>query len=189
VLDDYRLLVRPGFPEPNLAIYLLGTTRPELGGSQFAEVVLRTVSGRPPALDLDAEGRLHRLLQEGARRDVFASCHDLSDGGLAVGLAESAIAGRVGFTVALPEDGGLAPHVALFSESASRALVTARPGQEGEVERLAAAHRVPVARLGLTGGARLEFVGAFEVPLEDAILSFETAIPSLMRGAAVSRTD
>src|SRR5262249_53834112 len=86
-----RVVVRPGFTEPNLAIYLLGTTRPELGGSQFAEVILRKVSGRPPAIDLDAEGRLHALLREGAARDLFASCHDLSDGGLGVALAECAI--------------------------------------------------------------------------------------------------
>jgi phosphoribosylformylglycinamidine synthase subunit PurL len=189
VLDDYRLLVRTGFPDPNLSIYLLGATRPELGGSQFAEVVLGRVSGRPPALDLDAEERLHRMLREAAARDLFASCHDLSDGGLAVALAECAIAGRMGFTMALPEDGGMPTHVALFSESASRAVITARPGREAQVERLAASAQVPIARLGLTGGSRLEFVGAFEVPLEDAVLAYEGAIPRLMRGAAVSRTD
>src|SRR5262249_22921966 len=150
-----------------LTIYLLGETRPELGASEFAEVVLGRVTGRPPALDLEVEGRLHRLLQEAARQDLLASGHDLSDGGLGVALAESAILGGVGFTVALPSD-EVGPHVSLFSESASRAVVTARGGREADVENLAAVHQVPITRLGLTGGARLDFAGHFDVAISDA---------------------
>jgi len=180
VLDDYRLLVRTGFAAAGLSIYVLGSTFPELGGSEFADRVLGKVSGRPPALDLEAESRLHRLLHEAARRDVLASAHDLSDGGLAVALAECAISGGVGFTVGL--QGGLPVHVELFSESASRAVVTARPGQEGTLEDLASFHQVPLNRLGLTGGSRLRFEHAFEVGLSDAVVVFEGAIPTLMSG-------
>lgn len=181
LLEDYRLLSRMAFPSGNLAIYLLGETRPELGGSQYAEVVLGKVSGRPPALDLEAEVRLHRLLRECAAGDLVASAHDLSDGGLAVALAESAVAGGVGFTVSVP-DRGLPPHLALFSESASRAVVTARLGREADLEELAAAHRVPIVRLGITGGPRLRFEGLFEVDLSDAVVVYEGAIPALMSG-------
>jgi phosphoribosylformylglycinamidine synthase len=185
VLEDYRLLVRPGFPSAGLTIYLLGSTLPELGGSEFADVVLGKVSGSPPALDLEAEAGLHRLLCEFAGRDLLASCHDLSDGGLAVTLAESAMAGGVGFTVAAPVD-GLSPQVALFSESASRAVVTARDGRETEVEEAAAARGVPITRLGLTGGSRLEFTGLFDVALSDAVVVYEGAIPRLMSGARLA---
>jgi phosphoribosylformylglycinamidine synthase II len=180
ILEDYRLLVRPGFPAGGLVIYLLGATLPELGGSEFAEVVLGKVTGRPPGLDHEMEGRLHRLLHDASRRDALASSHDISDGGLAVALAESAIAGGVGFRVELPEDWGFEPHVGLFSESASRAIVTARPGSEGALERLASAHRVPLARLGRTGGDRLAFAGLFEADLRDALVVYEGAIPRLM---------
>jgi phosphoribosylformylglycinamidine synthase len=179
VLDDYRLVVRTGFPADGLVIYVLGLTLPELGGSEYADSVLGKVSGRPPALDLDAEARLQRVLQECARQDLLGSSHDLSDGGLAVALAESAIAGSLGFTVAVAGD-ELEPHVALFSESASRALVTAKPGREGDVEQLAAVHQVPVTRLGLTGGSRLEFADLFDVALSDAVVVHEGAIPRLM---------
>jgi phosphoribosylformylglycinamidine synthase subunit PurL len=178
ILEDYRLLVRQGFTAGGLSIYVLGRTLPELGGSEFAEVVLGKVTGRPPALDLDAEARLHRMLHECARQDLLASAHDCSDGGLAMALAEAAIAGGIGFTVAVPGD--LQPHVALFSESASRAVVTARPGREADVEQLAAVHQVPIDRLGLTGGSRLELAGLFEMPLSDAVVEFEGAIPRLM---------
>ena len=94
--------------------------------------------------------------------------------------------GGVGFTVAAPAD-GLAPHVALFSESASRVLVTARDGREAELEETAGAQGVPIARLGLTGGARVEFAGLFDVPLTDAVVVYEGAIPTLMSGARVAR--
>jgi phosphoribosylformylglycinamidine synthase II len=185
LLEDYRLLVRTGFPAGGLTVYLLGDTRAELGGSEFAEAVLGKVSGRPPALDLDAEARLHGLLHECARQDLLASAHDLSDGGLAVALAESAMAGGVGFTVTLP-DGGLPSHVALFSESASRALVTARAGREADVEQMAAVQHVRIRRLGLTGGSRLEFADQFDVPLSDAVVVYEGAIPRLMSAARLA---
>ena len=109
VVEDYRLLVRSGFGRDGLTIFLLGATLPELGGSEFAEVMLGKISGRPPAVDLDAESKLHRLLHDCSREYVLDSAHDVSDGGLAVALAESAIAGGVGFTVAVPDE-GLARH-------------------------------------------------------------------------------
>jgi phosphoribosylformylglycinamidine synthase subunit PurL len=179
LLEDYRLLVRSGFPAPGLSIYLLGTTLPELGGSEFAEVVLGKVSGRPPALDLEAEGRLHRLLNEAARSDLLASAHDCSDGGLAVALAECAMAAGVGFTVTLP-GGGMAPYLAMFSESASRAVVTARDGSESDLEQLATVLGVPFMQLGLTGGTRLEVAGVLDVPIQDAVVVYEGTIPRLM---------
>jgi phosphoribosylformylglycinamidine synthase II len=184
LVEDYRLAIRPGFTASGLTIYVLGATLPEVGGSEFADVVLGRVSGRPPVLDLGAESRLHRFLHECARQDLLASSHDLSDGGLAVALAECAIAGGVGFTVAAPVD-GLSPHLALFSESASRAIVTPRPGREADVENVAAVHQVPISRLGLTGGSRLDFAGLFDVPLSDAVVVYEGAIPTLMSGARV----
>ena len=180
-LQDYRRAVRSAFPAPGLAIYLLGRTLPELGGSEFAEAVLGKVSGHPPRLDFDAEARLHAVLQECANQGLVASAHDLSDGGLAIALAESAISGGEGFKVAVPLD-GLQPHVALFSESASRALVTAMSGREADLEALAESSGVPITRLGTTGGSRIRFDGLFDVDLTDAIAVYEGAIPKLMSG-------
>ena len=178
ILEDYRLLVRSGFPAEGLAIYALGDTRPELGGSEYAEVVLGKVCGRPPAVDLEAESKLHRLLAASSRANVLASAHDCSDGGIAVALAESAINGGVGFDV-VPA-GGAAAHLWLFSESASRAVVAPALGSERALEELAAAHGVPCERVGTTGGGRLRFGDLFEVSLNDAIVVYESTIPRLM---------
>jgi phosphoribosylformylglycinamidine synthase len=185
LLDDYRLLVRHGFGAGGLSIYLLGRTLRELGASELAEVVLGKVSGRPPNLDLEAEARLHRLLHECARQDLLTSAHDCSDGGLAVAMAECAIAGGLGFSVALP-DGDLSPSEALFSESASRVVVTVRPGREAEFEQAASIHRVPLSRLGQTGGSRLNFEGLCDVDLSDAVVVHEGTIPRLMASSSLA---
>jgi phosphoribosylformylglycinamidine synthase len=179
LIDDYRLLVRSGFPSPGLVIYLLGETFAELGGSEFAEAVLGSLSGRPPSLDLDRERALIELFVEGARRgDLLESAHDCSDGGLAVALAESAMAGDTGFAISL--SGDLPWHVALFAESASRAVVSVAPERAGELEELAAAHHVPFARLGETGGPRMVFDSLFEATVAEARAAYEDAIPRLM---------
>jgi phosphoribosylformylglycinamidine synthase len=92
----------------------------------------------------------------------------------------------VGFEVTAPT-GSLPPHLWLFSESASRAVVTAPRGRERAFEELAAAHGVPFQRIGSTGGDSLRFVGMFEVSLADAVVVHEGTIPRLMsaRRAAV----
>jgi phosphoribosylformylglycinamidine synthase subunit PurL len=180
LIEDYRLLVQTGFPGAGLLVYLLGETFPELGGSEFARVALGSVSGHPPALDLAREASLHQMLVEAARSDLLASAHDCSDGGLAVALAESALAGDTGFAVSLPGDEPW--YVALFSESASRAVVSVAPEKAEAVEALAFAHHLPLSRLGETGGPGMVFDSLLEITVEDARSAHEGAIPKLLLG-------
>jgi phosphoribosylformylglycinamidine synthase len=179
LLEDHRLAVRMAF-SPGRSLYLLGETFPELGGSEFAEVVLGKVSGRPPELDLARERALHRLIADAARSDLLASAHDCGDGGLAVTLAESAIAGRTGFAISLRGD--VPWYVRLFSESASRAVVSVAPEDAAALEALAADRGVPFARIGETGGPRMVFDTLFEVELAEAIDRYEGTIPRLLAG-------
>jgi phosphoribosylformylglycinamidine synthase len=179
LIEDYRLAVATAFEAGNV-IYLLGESFPELGGSEFAETVLGVVAGHPPALDLERERALHALLAECARADLLRSAHDCGDGGIAIALAESAIAGGTGFAISLPGD---APaHLALFGESASRAVVSVRPEDAIVLEEHAAAYHVPFSRLGETGGPRMVFDAAADVSLDEAIAVYEDAIPKLMVG-------
>ncbi len=176
LLEDYGNRVGTAFA-PGHAIYLLGETVGELGGTEYAEVILGMVSGRPPSLDLAREAALVGLLIDAPA--VLASAHDCSEGGLAVALAESAIAGGCGFRVVVPDD--LPPHLALFSETGSRAVVSVEPERAASLEALAARHEVPFARLGETGGSVMAFEGLFEQPLAAARETYESTIPSLMR--------
>ena len=182
LLEDYRLRVPSGFERAGLTIVLLGESFAELGGSEFAEVVLGVIAGRPPALDLEREHALHILLHEAATADLLAAAHDCGDGGLAVTLAEQAILGGHGFAVTIPGD--LPSHVALFSESASRAVVAVAPERVDALEQLAAGHGVPFAVIGETGGPRVVFDALVETTVDDLRDAYEGAIPRLL-GEAV----
>ena len=133
---------------------LLGTTRDELGGSEF----LRTVRGRDegpcPEVDLPGERRLVDLLGKLAEAGVLSSAHDVSDGGLAVALAECAIQGEVGAAISL--EPGVRPSALLFGESAGRVIVTYTPEALAAVAGAAKKAGVPLARIGRVGGDRLQ---------------------------------
>ena len=104
--------------------------------------------------------------------------HDVSDGGLAVALAEMAVAGECGFTVALGSE--LVPSLAWFSESTSRVVVTLDPAGADDVVERARAANVPAQRLGVAGGDRLVADGAFAVTLADATTAWRDALPNAL---------
>jgi phosphoribosylformylglycinamidine synthase subunit PurL len=115
------------------------------GGTQYAKVVLDRMWGLPPALDMDYEKRVQAAIREIVNSGFAESAHDLSDGGLAVALAECSMGG-IGASVELSTD--LRPEFALFHEAPSRVLVsTAAPE---EIERIARGQNVECVRLGVT---------------------------------------
>ena len=175
VHDDVRLRVGVGFPAGPASIVLLGRTEAEFGGSAWAHVLHGHLGGRPPAPDLDAERRLAALLAAAGAGGLLAAAHDLSDGGLAVALAESCLRGQVGCVVRLPGD----PFTALFSESAGRVIVAVRPGAEAAFEALRAGHGVPGATIGTVGGDRLVVEGSFGIGLDELTTAHTRTLPAL----------
>jgi phosphoribosylformylglycinamidine synthase len=148
VVDDVRSRLRSGWPVPEYAIVLLGTTRDELDGSAWADAVHGHLGGRPPIPDLDAERRLAELMAELAADRVVGSAHDLSDGGLAQALAECCLLSGLGADVALmPAEDAF---VSLFSESAGRVVVSVAEENRAALTAAAARHAVPAARIGRT---------------------------------------
>jgi phosphoribosylformylglycinamidine synthase subunit PurL len=101
VHDDVRKRLGTGFAADGARIVLLGSTREEFGGSAWAKVVHRHLGGRPPAVDLEAEQNLAALMASAASEGMLASAHDLSEGGLAVALAESCLRAGVGCRISL----------------------------------------------------------------------------------------
>ena len=168
-----------GFRRAGCRLMLLGRSQAELGGSLWARVAHRHLGGLPPAVDLAAERALAAVLCEAGRTGLLESAHDLSDGGLAIALAECCLAGGQGCTVHLPgaREGGVFP--LLFGESAARALVSVRPGAEAEFAALCQGGGVPAAALGVTGGASLEIAGSFSIPVEELIAAHRATLPGL----------
>jgi phosphoribosylformylglycinamidine synthase II len=155
VIEDAGRTLTRRFAQPGDAIVLLGDTLDELGGSEYLRTVHGQVKGQPPALDLSKERALIALLVRTASSGLICSAHDCSDGGLAVTVAECAFDGEVGAEIDVPPVSGRA-ETALFSESASRAVVSVRPSDAATLLRLAAEAGVPARQIGTTGGARLK---------------------------------
>ena len=141
-------------------------------------MLLGSSGGRPPALDLARERELHEVLLAAAREDLLASAHDCSEGGLAVALAESAIAGSHGFAVTVPGD--LPAHVALFSESASRAVVSVVPERADELVDLAGRHGVACAPSARPAVPAWSSPALFETTVEELRDVYEGALPRLL---------
>jgi phosphoribosylformylglycinamidine synthase len=131
-IDDARKTVTMDAKRPGDIVYLLGKTAFELGGSEFY-ALQGFVGNRVPRVDAVKSLKRYRAYHEAVQKGLVASCHDLSDGGLAVTMAETAFAGGLGMAVELqrvlfagvPCD--RTDEVLLFSESASRLLVTVHP--------------------------------------------------------------
>ncbi|MFB4284501.1 MULTISPECIES: phosphoribosylformylglycinamidine synthase subunit PurL [unclassified Nonomuraea] len=175
VIEDVAKRVPSGFVAEGLRVVLLGDTREEFGGSEWAHVAHRHLGGLPPQAVLEAEQALGTVLVEAARRGLLEGSHDLSDGGLAIALAESCLASGVGARVELSGDA----FTDLFSESASRALVVVRPEAYDEFASLCGRHEVPCYGLGMTGGASLVVEGVFEVSVEELRETHSAALPAL----------
>ncbi|MEU5868534.1 MULTISPECIES: phosphoribosylformylglycinamidine synthase subunit PurL [unclassified Nonomuraea] len=175
VIDDVAKRVPSGFTAEGLRVVLLGDTGEEFGGSEWAHVAHRHLGGLPPNADLEAEQALATVLVEAAARGLLEGSHDLSDGGLAVALAESCLARGVGATVALSGE----PFTDLFSESAARALVVVRPEAFDEFAALCGRHEVPCYGLGVTGGESLVVEGVFEVGIEEIRETHSATLPAL----------
>jgi phosphoribosylformylglycinamidine synthase len=165
VIDDVARRRAIAFRSDGAVIYLLGETRDEFGGSEWAHVVHGHLGGRPPVVDLEAEQALANVLIDGATAGVVDAAHDLSDGGLAQALVESCVRGGRGARISLPA--GLDPFVALFSESSARAVVAVLPTNAAAFEKLASDRGVPLSRIGVTGGASMEVDGQFSVDVEE----------------------
>jgi phosphoribosylformylglycinamidine synthase subunit PurL len=169
-----------GFSGEGDPIFLLGTTREEIGGSEWCHVVHQHLGGEPPAVDLAAEQRLGRLLAEAASLGYLTAAHDLSEGGLAQGLVESCLRRNMGAHVALPPDGQSA-FVHLFSESTARAIVSVRKGHEQAFAALADERGVPRTALGIVTaiGTPLVFDELFEVDLDELRRAHTATLPTL----------
>jgi phosphoribosylformylglycinamidine synthase subunit PurL len=173
VLDDAERAVRTGFRADGDVVLLAGAGASGLDGSDYQKVVLGEVAGRIPEPDLEQERALHAFLAGAAERGLLRSAHDVGGGGLAVAVAESAMAGGIGVRVEKADD--------LFGEGQGRVVVSSARADVPALRRLAG--DLPLRRLGTVGGADIA-VGAARVPLAEARGLYDGALPGIMDGGA-----
>ena len=175
LLEDIDLRIPSHFQKEGDSIYLVGETRNELGGSHYLIVEHGIKKGRPPVMDLEREDKLYQFIWAANKERVLKSCHDLSEGGLAVALFESCLAqpGSTRDAFGAETEGfeppeGLRTDAFLFGESQSRVLVSVEPSKEGELIVLANHFGLPIRKIGRVGGKNIK-IGSW-IDLEAAAL-------------------
>jgi phosphoribosylformylglycinamidine synthase len=160
IIEDVHHVTTQWFKAENRVIVLLGSTRDDLGATEYLAATRGVVEGRVPQLDLAQEKRLQDACLEIIRAGLVDSAHDCADGGLAVALAESAFSAyhkrAIGFEVDL-EESGLDPATLLFAESPSRMILSTTEANHGQILEIARRYSVAARRIGRTGGDRLVF--------------------------------
>ena len=177
VIDDVTRRTRLAFEAEGDILLLLGDTRDEFGGSEWAHVVHGHLGGLPPKVDLERERLLAEVLIAGSRDGMLSAAHDLSDGGLIQAIVESALRGGHGARIVLPDE--LDPFVALFSESAGRAVVAVPRSEELRFTDMCRFRGLPVARIGVVDGDAVEVQGQFSIPLEELRRAHTGTFPAL----------
>jgi len=159
--------ISSGFRAPGDLVVLLGETRDELGGSEWAHLAGQ-LGDSPPALDWERELSVQSLVRRLIRDGVLSSAHDLSEGGMAIALAESCIHSDELLGVELDfEPQGLAPDSWLFSESASRVLVSLSSENLDALVDAASRSDVPSQLVGRVVRDRVRWPGYFDLSVTE----------------------
>ncbi|UEM23586.1 phosphoribosylformylglycinamidine synthase subunit PurL [Skermanella mucosa] len=180
ILPDASLAVSLAFKAPDQAILLVGETAGHVGQSLYLREIHGREEGSPPPVDLAAERRNGDFVRDLIRDRAVTACHDVSDGGLLVALAEMAMAGRIGAAIDLPDGADAAGF--LFGEDQGRYVVSTADADA--VTARANAAGVPVRRLGLTGGATLTLGAGDAISVDGLRTAHEAWLPSIMAGGA-----
>ncbi len=186
LVPDVALVTGIGFPGDGLEIVVIGATQGHLGRSIYLREILGREEGAAPPLDLAAERRHGDFVRGLIHGGKIAACHDVSDGGLLVALAEMALAGNRGCSLAVPA-GESALAGWLFGEDQARYIVVA----EAALPILEAAEMagVPAQAVGATGGSELQLEGYGHTSLARLRSLHEGWLPGLMGGDLVGAAE
>ena len=185
LIEDIDKVVRTGFQAEAETVVLLGRSLEELGGSEYLKVILSLESGPAPRIDLAEEKRVQELCLEAIDKGWLRSSHDISDGGLAVCLAECCFHSpeRMGCDVSFEEN--IRSHALVFGETQSRIVVSVEDKNLDKLLRLAEKKNVVAKALGKTGGRNLVIRHRgrtlIDIPVDKAYTAWKNAFPEYFR--------
>src|SRR5215467_6069738 len=183
VLDDFTKSATLAFKKAGEAILLIGDTQGWLGQSVYLRDVCGREEGAPPPVDLAAEKRNGDVVRGMIHAGTATASHDISDGGLLIALAEMAMAGGIGATLAAaPAE--VPAHAWWFGEDQARYIVTVPAEQAGLVLAKMKGAGVPCVRIGTTGGDTVAIAEEGSVPVTALKRGFESWLPAYMGGAS-----
>ncbi|MHB8925812.1 MAG: phosphoribosylformylglycinamidine synthase subunit PurL, partial [Coriobacteriia bacterium] len=185
LIDDVSKHCTMSFKNEGDVVVLIGETGADLGGSEYLKFIHDVVAGRPPALDLDLEQAVQQTVIEAIAAGILSSAHDCSEGGIAITLAESCIAGGIGADIHLDTELPLA--IELFSETQSRIVVSVPEDRTEALVELCLAHEVPYSVIGTVGGDGLEIEGMVSLSLDELRNAWEPTLERLVHGEVIPK--
>ena len=178
IIADIKQTTTTWFKNEGDDIYLIGDTDDEIGGTEYLKVAHNLVTGKIPNIDLNLHKKhidfLLNLIQEG----LVMSAQDISDGGLAVALAECCFKNNIGASVDIISSAR--PDSLLFGETQSRIIISVSPERTEWVGILATKHEISIRKIGVTGGMNLKINDLIDLPVAKLNKIYEEAIPKLM---------
>lgn len=182
VLEKVEQYATMAFKAAGQQIALFGVTKAELGGSEYLAIEHNIEAGMPPMLNLQDELAVQNCVLAAIKRGLISSAHDCSEGGIAVTIAESALAGNLGADVKLDTVGRA--DMDLFAESQSRIVISCSADKVEELQQLAVEFGAPFCVIGATGGDRLAITIAgkklIDLPMTEVITAHSEPIFTAM---------
>jgi phosphoribosylformylglycinamidine synthase len=182
LIEKVERMMTPWFKAAGDMVVLLGRTREELGGSEYLKWVHGLTRGTPPWIDLKLEQAVQLVCLEAIDHNLLSSAHDVSDGGLAVALAECCIVHperplgvRIGTHEMIRGD------ASLFSESQSRIVVSLKEEKIDRLKEIAARHSVPLQVIGAVGGNRFTIQPLVQLPVDELKTIWSTALAAKLK--------
>lgn len=183
IIDHVWKTTTSWFKNDGDLIYLIGKNKPEIGGSEYLKVMHGLVRGEIPELDMEYEKAVQAMVLEAIRRGSVKSAHDVSDGGLAVALAECCFQGSPGKTIGadIHLQDAMRPDLLLFGESQSRFIVTVADCRENLIPDLAREYRIDAVKIGTVGGSHLKINGWINLRVREMERVYRTALSHYMK--------
>lgn len=176
IIDSLDDVMSYEFKNEGDLIAVVGFENCEVGGSEYLKLFSGEITGDAPVLDIDKEKNLQKTILTAIRTKLISSAHDVSEGGLAICLAEKSIGSGLGCTIKLKDN----TVGRIFGESQSRVLVSLQQDKVADLEKICTANNVPIEFIGKVGGDSLKIEGYIDMNLEEIRDVYDNAIPNLM---------
>lgn len=179
IIEDVNKVMSANFKNIGDSIYMLGSERMEIGGSEYLKLMHNKISGKAPIIDIDEEKNLITTILELIRKELINSAHDISEGGIAICLAEKSIlSDSLGCEVEFSDNATVGR---VFGETQSRIIVSASAVQAKEMMKVCKKNSVNITEIGTVIEDKFIVNGLINTDVKTIRQKYEEAIPSLMK--------